>query len=48
MPLGYRGADKNNVGLDIKHRGKFKSLTDDEKKSLKRRQCARGAVRCGL
>jgi hypothetical protein len=27
-----------NLGLDIKHRGKFNSLTDDEKKSLKRRQ----------
>jgi IS5 family transposase len=26
------------LGLDIKHRGKFNSLTDDEKKSLKRRQ----------
>ena len=30
--------DKDNAGLDIKHRGKFKSLTDEEKKSLKRRQ----------
>jgi IS5 family transposase len=38
VDLGYRGVDKDNLGLDIKHRGKFKSLTDDEKKSLKRRQ----------
>ncbi len=38
VDLGYRGVDKDNLGLDIKHRGKFKSLTDQEKKSLKRRQ----------
>jgi IS5 family transposase len=30
--------DKDNLGLDIKHRGKFKSLTNEEKNSLKRRQ----------
>jgi IS5 family transposase len=38
VDLGYRGVYKDNLGLDIKHRGKFKSLTDEEKKSLKRRQ----------
>ncbi len=38
VDLGYRGVDKDNAGLDIKHRGKFKSLTEEEKKSLKRRQ----------
>ena len=38
VDLGYRGVDKNNLGIDIKHRGKFKSLTDEEKKFLKRRQ----------
>ena len=38
VDLGYRGVDKDNLGLDIKHRGKFNSLTDEEKKSLKRRQ----------
>jgi IS5 family transposase len=38
VDLGYRGVDKDNLGLDIKHRGKSKSLTDDEKNSLKRRQ----------
>jgi len=38
VDLGYRGVDKDNLGLDIKHRGKSKSLTDEEKKSLKRRQ----------
>ena len=38
VDLGYRVVDKENAGLDIKHRGKFKSLMDEEKKSLKRRQ----------
>ncbi len=38
VDLGYRGVYKDNAGLDIKHRDKFKSLTDEEKKSLKRRQ----------
>ena len=38
VDLGYRNVDKDNLGLDIKYRGKFNSLTDDEKKSLKRRQ----------
>jgi IS5 family transposase len=38
VDLGYRGVDKDNLNLDIKHRGKFKSLTDEEKKLFKRRQ----------
>jgi IS5 family transposase len=38
VDLGYRGMDQANPGIDIKHRGKFKSLTDQEKKMLKRRQ----------
>ena len=38
VDLGYRGVDQVNPGIDIKHRGKFKSLTDQEKKMLKRRQ----------
>ena len=38
VDLGYRGLDKDNAGVNIKHRGKFKSLTDEEKKSLQRRQ----------
>jgi IS5 family transposase len=35
---GYRGVDKDNPGLDIKHRGKWKSLAKPEIKLLKRRQ----------
>ncbi|PVE44441.1 IS5/IS1182 family transposase [Limnohabitans planktonicus II-D5] len=38
VDLGYRGVDKANPDIDIKHRGKFKSLTDEDKKDLKRRQ----------
>ena len=38
VDLGYRGVDKDNQNLDIKHRGKFKSMTEQERKLLKRRQ----------
>jgi IS5 family transposase len=36
--LGYRGVDRDNPEIKIKHRVKFNSLTDNEKKLLKRRQ----------
>jgi len=36
--LGYRGVDKNNPDIEIKHRGKDKRLTDEERRLLKRRQ----------
>jgi len=38
VDLGYRGVDGDNPGVDIKHRGKARSLTPQEKKLLKRRQ----------
>ena len=38
VDLGYRAVDQANPGIDIKHRGEFKSLTEQEKKMLKRRQ----------
>ena len=38
VDLGFRGVDAANPGLDIKHRGKLKSLTAQERKWLKRRQ----------
>ena len=38
VDLGYRGVDADNPGIAIKHRGKFKTLTDQERKLLKRRQ----------
>ncbi|PUE41088.1 hypothetical protein [Limnohabitans sp. 2KL-51] len=36
--LGYRSGDKDNPDIEIKHRGKDKRLTDEERKLLKRRQ----------
>jgi transposase, IS5 family len=36
--LGYRGVDKDNPDVEIKHRGKDKRLTDEERRLLKRRQ----------
>ena len=36
--LGYRDVDKDNPGIEIKHRGKDKRLTDEERRLLKRRQ----------
>ncbi len=38
VDLGYRGVDADTPGVSIKHRGKFKSLTAQERKLLKRRQ----------
>jgi IS5 family transposase len=38
VDLGYRGVDADNPGVAIKHRGKFKTLTPQERKLLKRRQ----------
>ena len=38
VDLGYRGVDRDNPGLSIKHRGKFKTLSKTERKNLKRRQ----------
>ena len=38
VDLGYRGVDQANPDIAIKHRGRLKSLTDEERKNLKRRQ----------
>ena len=38
VDLGYRGVDADNPGLQIKHRGKKKRLTEFEVRTLKRRQ----------
>jgi IS5 family transposase len=38
VDLGYRGVDQANPDIAIKHRGRFKSLTGEERKNLKRRQ----------
>lgn len=44
VDLGNRGVDKANPDIDIKHRGKFKGLTGEEKKSLKRRQAIESII----
>ena len=36
--LGYRGVDKGSLDIEIKHRGKDKRLSDEERRLLKRRQ----------
>jgi IS5 family transposase len=36
--LGYRGVDKDNPQIEIKHRGKDKRLSDEERRLLKRSQ----------
>lgn len=38
VDLGFRGADADNPGVEIIHRGKFKTLTAQQKHWLKRRQ----------
>ncbi len=38
VDLGYRGVDADNPAVAIKHRGKYKTLTAQERKLLKRRQ----------
>ena len=38
VDLGYRGVDEDNPDVQIIHRGKYKSLTDHEKRLLERRQ----------
>jgi IS5 family transposase len=35
VDLGYRGVDQDNPRVSIKHRGKYKSLTEKERKLLK-------------
>ena len=38
VDLGYRGVDADNPGVQLIHRGKYNSLSDPEKRLLKRRQ----------
>jgi len=38
VDLGYRGVDKENPGVLVRHRGWIKSMTGKERKILKRRQ----------
>jgi IS5 family transposase len=38
VDLGFRGVDADNPGVNIIHRGKYKTLTDQQRRWLKRRQ----------
>jgi len=38
VDLGYRGVDADNPGVNIVHRGRIKSMSQSQRKQLKRRQ----------
>jgi IS5 family transposase len=38
VDLGFRGVDADNPGVEIIHRGKYKTLTNQQRRWLKRRQ----------
>ena len=44
VDLGYRGVDADNSGVQIIHRGKYKSLTKQQRRWLKRRQAIEPAI----
>ncbi len=44
VDLGYRGVDKDNPGVEIIHRGKYPSLTKQQRRWLKRRQAVEPAI----
>jgi IS5 family transposase len=44
VDLGFRGVDGDNPNVQIIHRGKFKSLTKQQRRWLKRRQAVEPAI----
>jgi IS5 family transposase len=44
VDLGFRGVDQDNPGVQIIHRGKYKSLTRQQRRWLKRRQAVEPAI----
>ncbi|MFN3437128.1 MAG: IS5 family transposase [Acidovorax sp.] len=44
VDLGFRGVGAANPGVEIIHRGKFKGLTDQQRRWLKRRQAVEPAI----
>jgi IS5 family transposase len=44
VDLGYRGVDRDNPNVEIIHRGKYKSLTVQQRRWLKRRQAVEPAI----
>ena len=44
VDLGYRGVDQDNPTVEIIHRGKYKSLTKQQRRWLKQRQAVEPAI----
>jgi IS5 family transposase len=44
VDLGYRGVDRDNPEVEIIHRGRYKSLTAQQRRWLKRRQAVEPAI----
>ena len=44
VDLGYRGVDDDNPGVEILHRGRIKSMTNQQRRWLKRRQAVEPAI----
>src|SRR5574338_368315 len=44
VDLGFRGVDRDNPGVEIIHRGKYRSLTSRQRRWLKRRQAVEPAI----
>ena len=44
VDLGYRGVDQDNPTVEIIHRGKYRSLTKQQRRWLKRRQAVEPAI----
>lgn len=44
VDLGFRGVDGANPDVQIIHRGKFKTLTDQQRRWLRRRQAVEPAI----
>ena len=44
VDLGFRGVDADNPGIEIIHRGKFKSLDKQQRRWLRRRQAVEPVI----
>ena len=44
VDLGYRGVDQDNPTVEIIHRGKYRSLTKQQRRWFKRRQAVEPAI----
>ena len=44
VDLGYRGVDADNPGVEVVHRGRIRSMSERQKKQLKRRQAIEPAI----